>query len=327
MRRALALLVLALLAAGCAAPAAERAQADAEPLDPASDDAPAAPAPTPATPTEQRPQPRPATPANQTQQPPEEGPASNETQAHSEPGPFDPEHATEPCDSLELRSPLVTDTTGLATGWPLLQLDVVMLADPTFVAAHPDDWRVLLENLVFDASTRYEAQMGLRLRAVLIDRLPDGSLDPSAPLDGILPVARGYMTSNHPDVAFDLVALILGADYAGMVAGMVHCVGGAYTPDTAYLFSEYTGPREPIGGLFMNDIPLKVFMHEAGHLLGAHHHYSNCGEALLEYRTNDASAVCDVMINDIGLASFRFSPLNRLVMRSFVEEHGIGTAV
>ncbi len=240
---------------------------------------------------------------------------------------FEPEGTNQPCDSLRVVTPDHTDPTGLALGWNLRVLRVAIVADPTFVAAHPSDWEALLTDLVLDANAYYEPQLGLRLEPVLVDALPPGSLDINATADELFNTLRGFMNTYHAGVERDYNALILGADYVGSVAGQVDCVTGAYHPDTAYLYSEYDAPRNRSSGLFFKDIPLKVFMHETAHLLAAHHHYTNCGEALTRFDTQDALAVCGVMINDIGLASFQFSPTNRLIMRSFVEEHDVGEAI
>ncbi len=317
-------IVLALLGAGCTTPAAK--PLDATPLEPATD----TPAPSPTNTESESPETSPPSEPPSSEPEPSQPEPENETQpSQSSSRPFEPEGATQPCNSLEFRSPLTAATAGLATGWPLLALDVVMLADPTFVEAHPDDWTALLQALIDDASKHFEAQFSLRLRAILIDRLPTGTLDPSR--SDMRDVARGFMQTNHPEVSFDYTALILGADYDGTVAGQVECVGGAFTPDTAYLSTEYREERTP--SVITPDIssfadtPLKVFMHESAHLLGAHHHYTNCGEAFIGYSTDDALAACGVMINDIGLASLRFSPTNRLVVRSFVEEHRLGEPV
>jgi hypothetical protein len=250
------------------------------------------------------------------------------------PRPFEPAEPEGSCGTLGSFQPILPNPLlipGLATGWPLLRLDVAVIADPSFVRAHPADWRGLLRDLVLDANQVYEPQVGIRLNVSLVDRLPDGSLQPGSGDGQQRAVARGYMKANHPDSRHDLVAVILGADYEGSVAGQVECVHGAAYPDYAYLWSEYDGPRDGLSflgavGMFQ-DVPLKVFMHEAAHLLAAHHHYSDCAESYLDARVDDALGACDIMINDIGLASFRFGPANRLVMRSFVEATGIGEPV
>ena len=258
-------------------------------------------------------------------------PAEGNGTAHR---PFEPQEPSGSCGSLGSLEPVAPDPTlagGLALGWALLELDVALLADPAFVAAHPDDWRSLLEALVLDANLYYEDQLGLRLNLSVLDRLPDGSLAPGSGDGRQRAVARGFMHANHAEADVDMVAVALGADYEGTVAGQVECVHGAVNPDYSYLWFEYDQDRDAgtlIGsiGLF-EDIPLKTYMHETAHLLAAHHHYSDCAESYADLRTTDALGVCDIMINDVGLASFRFSPTNRLVMRSFVEDLGIGEPV
>jgi hypothetical protein len=246
-----------------------------------------------------------------------------------EPRPFEPAEPSGDCGSLGSLTPVAPDpllAPGLALGWPLLRLDIALLADPTFVAAHPGDWQSLLLDLAADASVHYEAQLGLTLNVTVLDRLPDGSLAPGTGDGRQRATARGFMHANHPDADADAVALILGADYEGTTAGQVECVHGAAYPDYGYLWTEYDSERgtgTPVsGGIgFFEDIPLKTFMHELAHLLAAHHHYGTCGRTV---RSEDLLAQCDVMINDIGLASYEFGPTNRLVVRSFVEQTGIG---
>lgn len=318
--------VLLLLGAGCLS------SSDPEPFGPTDVSATTAPSSSAPAP---EPAPEPSEPETEPETEPEAKPEAappqdNETQEPQnetrEPEPFEPEGTNKACNSLALVTPLSTDPAGLAAGWSLLELHVAMIADPYFVAAHPDDWKTLLEDLVLDANPHYEAQMGLRLVPLIIDALPPGTLSDTATPELIWDTARGFMRANHPDSAHDYVAVILGADYNGGTAGQVQCVHGAYDPDTAYLWSEYDQGREaPTGIGFFQDIPLKVFMHETAHLLAAHHHYTNCGEAAASFSPDDALALCGVMINDIGLASFQFSPTNRLIMRSFVEETGIGS--
>lgn len=261
-------------------------------------------------------------------------PASGNGTADNETGsqPFEPEDPNGSCGAFDSFTPVAPDPLlagGLATGWPLLELDIAAIADPSFVAAHPDDWQDLLRDLVLDANAYYEPQLGLRLNASLIDRLPDGSLQAGRD-DGMQrAVARGYMHANHPGADVDAVAVILGSDYEGSTAGMVECVHGAGYPDYSYLWAEYDEERvdDPPAIGVLEDLPLKIFMHELAHLLAAHHHYSTCGHPYAEARTSDLAGACDVMINDIGLASFYFSGTNRLVIRSYVEEIGIGEPV
>lgn len=235
-------------------------------------------------------------------------------------------------DSLEPIVPNPVLAAGLATGWPLLQLDVAMIADPSFQDAHPDDWEELLAELVADANVHYEEQLGIRWNISLTTGLPNGSLEAGTHDGQQRAVARGFLAEHHPGAEWDIVAVILGSDYEGAVAGEVECVHGLAYKDYAFLWSEYQEERggrslagTPIG--LLEDMPLKVFMHEAAHLLAAHHHYTNCGLPLSDLRTSDAAGVCGTMINDIGLASFRFSETNKLVMRSFVEQLGVADPV
>lgn len=258
--------------------------------------------------------------------------SSNEEQNEtSGPRPFEPQEPKGSCSSLDVIAPTSVDPTGLANGWPLLELDVAMIADPLF-ANNNESWQQLLHELVADASIYYEEQLGIRLNVSLMARLPNGTLEPGTGDGKQRSTARGFLVANHPNAEWDFVAVILGGDYEGTTAGMVECVHGLGVKDYAYLWSEYDQPREksellgtPVG--LIEDMPLKVFMHEAAHLLAAHHHYTNCVVPYIDLRLSDALGACGVMINDIGLASFRFSETNKLVMRSYVEETGAGSPI
>jgi len=265
------------------------------------------------------------------------GADDNGTGTGNQTRPFKPEPPRGECGQFGDLEPVLPTkgTVGIATGWSLLRLDLAVLADPAFAQAHPDDWKELLADLVADASAHYEAQVGLRLVPTLIDRLPDGSLEPGTGDGKQHDTARGFMHANHPNASVDFVALIVGADYEGSVAGQADCVHGAKYPDYSYVWTEYTVNRSgshsissSLGLSWVKDAPLKAFMHESAHLFAAQHHYSTCAEPLTDtYDRDDATAVCDVMMHDPSLAGFRIGALNRLVMRSYVEELGIGSPV
>jgi len=72
---------------------------------------------------------------------------------------------------------------------------------------------------------------------------------------------------------FDIVKLLTRKDIeaAGIgkgVAGIADCIGGIRFDHRSFAISE--APRGDIGGVITG--------HEVGHLMGAHHHYSNCYE-------------------------------------------------
>ena len=81
---------------------------------------------------------------------------------------------------------------------------------------------------------------------------------------------------------------------------------------------------EPISFLGFSWFPgcyTKVGIHELGHILSAHHHYSQCPTTFYDpFVTFDA---CTVMINFVDLASFDMSVTNRLVTRGWADTAGL----
>ena len=98
-----------------------------------------------------------------------------------------------------------------------------------------------------------------------------------------------------------------GGAFGDSLAGLADCIGGVAYPQNAFA----VGEADP-------EIAAKVMAHELGHLLGAHHHYANCAEAL----PNGGDNVCTLMINDVGLAALPFSTLNGTVVRGHAQLAG-----
>lgn len=86
--------------------------------------------------------------------------------------------------------------------------------------------------------------------------------------------------------------------------GQADCIGGVSNPNNAFA----VGELHP-------DLGAATLAHELGHLLGAHHHYANCAEALIQGGNN----LCTLMFMDAGLAALPFSALNGLVVRGHAQ--------
>lgn len=98
-----------------------------------------------------------------------------------------------------------------------------------------------------------------------------------------------------------------GGAFGDSLAGQADCIGGSAYPANAFAVGEAN-----------DEFGAKVMAHELGHLLGGHHHYANCAEAL----ANGGDNLCTLMINDVGLAAFPFSTLNGLVVRGHAQLAG-----
>lgn len=92
--------------------------------------------------------------------------------------------------------------------------------------------------------------------------------------------------------------------------GIAACIGGVEYADKAFAIAE--GWRRPGGDA---TYPAKVVAHELGHLMGAHHHYSNCVEGDGTMRAG-LPGVCTLMEGSLTrLVSARFGTVESAAIR------------
>jgi hypothetical protein len=105
--------------------------------------------------------------------------------------------------------------------------------------------------------------------------------------------------------------------------GFADCIGGIRYADRAFAFGS-------IDYAFEGVVPAPtvnegvIAAHEIAHLLGAHHHYSNCTEALPFGAPNGDLNPCTVMSPSASTASGTFGILERSFIRSYVAEYAKG---
>lgn len=125
-----------------------------------------------------------------------------------------------------------------------------------------------------------------------------------------------------PPAGFDVVYLALHRPIG--VGGRASCVGGVAWDRESFAIGMLT--MSGLVGVSIEGYPLpsgppipddgaKVAAHEIGHLLGAHHHFGQCG---LGFRADDPAHPCDVMFSapkqQMGLF---FGPVTGPVIRHF----------
>ena len=105
--------------------------------------------------------------------------------------------------------------------------------------------------------------------------------------------------------------------------GLANCVGGVRRADSAFAFGSLNYKWE--GTV---DIPTAnegvIAAHELGHLLGAHHHYSNCTEALPSGALRGDFNPCTTMSPFATTASSTFGLLERSFVRHYTEQYAKG---
>ena len=107
---------------------------------------------------------------------------------------------------------------------------------------------------------------------------------------------------------------------AGTVVGQADCIGGVRWDDTSFFVvsdirnieNPTTGETGTLNSLGLNpnvDATAEVLAHEMGHLMGAHHHYSNCVEGNLSSAGPTDVSPCTLMFPMVNFASLNFAAL------------------
>jgi Metallo-peptidase family M12B Reprolysin-like len=119
---------------------------------------------------------------------------------------------------------------------------------------------------------------------------------------------------------------------AGTVVGQADCIGGIRWDDTSFfVFSDIrdienptTGETGTLNSLGLNpnvDAAAEVVAHEIGHLMGAHHHYSNCVEGNLSSAGPTDVSPCTLMFPMVNFASLNFAALEGGTVRGHAVKH------
>lgn len=232
----------------------------------------------------------------------------------------------EPEDCLKLIPGLNTfaDPTGLLTSFEPRDAHLGFAVDASFVERWGEAWQQNAQEIIAVMDEFYEREVSISIETVHLVQLPidvreiDGNDDPQAVMDALIAAYEaGFGNTERDSVQF-----FLGANVAGAVAGLANCIGGAGFPAVAYVWGEADN-REPtqLGpvGLF-NDQASKIAIHEFGHMMAGHHHYSNCADGALGLSLDDINAVCGVMNNFADFAGNVFSTPNKLAIRSWADQ-------
>ncbi len=264
-------------------------------------------------------------PSNETE------PSQNETEQGGYHG-FDGE--PEDCSKLLFPGPFEVSAE-VVTGFETRVLDIVVLVDTSFVRVHGENWRDSVDFIVAKADEVYQREVQLAVEIVAVYEIPADYLDlvdtnhvgTTGPASEesrlILDQSRRYMDDFHGELDRDLVYTFVGASVAGSIAGQAECIGGARYKDAAYGWGEADELNDgqligPTGWFHYSGI--KVIIHEIGHILGAHHHYQECGTPITNSIPHDLLGACSIMTNVVDFASFQFSNLNKMAIRGWAEE-------
>lgn len=119
---------------------------------------------------------------------------------------------------------------------------------------------------------------------------------------------------------------------AGTVVGQADCIGGIRWDDTSFFVASdirsienpSTGTTGTLNSMGLNpnvDAAAEVIAHEIGHLMGAHHHYSNCVEGNLTSGAPNDVSPCTLMFPAVNFASLNFAALEGSTVRGHAVNH------
>lgn len=242
----------------------------------------------------------------------------------------------EHCFSLDppaaVAAPVVHDTTSRIPLEVRVLLDVAEAPQITALRTDGDpdndaEAEAMLDAVVAELAPNFEGAIETYARLAIdlqlsYDVLSTGDDEPSSTVQLIAQAKEQYGGAVPEGV--DVVYVATDNLVEGAVAGQADCVGGMAYDEHSFASGRVDRPEEPLdflGATFFAQTNVIVFAHEVGHLLGAHHHFTNCVESMAHYPgTSDALAVCGVMINDVGLAGDVFSTVNSVVVRGYANE-------
>lgn len=131
--------------------------------------------------------------------------------------------------------------------------------------------------------------------------------------------ATGGSRPAGTDVVYALTSKDLTSAGQTSVAGQADCIGGVAFGGRAFAVGEEIDPRLPesqvLGLRFFAELSAKTLAHELGHLLGAHHHYANCVEALIPALAESRVEPCTLMFNDLSFQRLQFGQVEALAVR------------
>ncbi|HEV8580407.1 MAG TPA: zinc-dependent metalloprotease family protein [Thermoanaerobaculia bacterium] len=208
--------------------------------------------------------------------------------------------------------PAAVGISGITDAGQIVSLDVAVLLDSVSLG---------LGNQIMAKAAEAYAPLGLDLRAVSYRSVTFTGTEGA----DLIQQAKNYYGGVRPKGS-DLVYVLTSKDITNGgntgLAGLADCIGGVRFPYHAFAVGEAVGiDPAPIGPfvLEVNAHP-EIAAHELGHLMGAHHHYANCVEGILEGEANDLSP-CTLMFNFVDFQSLNFSQVNRAVVRGHAVQY------
>lgn len=194
-----------------------------------------------------------------------------------------------------------------------LQIRVMFEAgDKRVVSRHMDTTEVAFERIGIDVDVSYD-----RVR-VPEEWGDQGGIFPDAGSAEHFELMKNRYGGERPE---EVDVVYFFSRYWG--GGMADCIGGVRFPDRAFAFGSVDYAVEGIVPVPTVDEGV-IAAHEIGHLLGAHHHYSNCVEAPIQGALAGQPAACTTMSPSAIAASAFFGLLETSFVRHYTKKYAQG---
>jgi hypothetical protein len=180
-----------------------------------------------------------------------------------------------------------------------------------------------VEALLEPGAVSYDAiDIDLGYDYALLDPLDDDGnpINRNYASGALLQQAKDAVGGTRP-TGIDMVYLLTDQSITD-AAGRADCIGGIRYDQHAFAVGEVSEPLNFLGANFYTDGTAKIFVHEIGHLLGAHHHYANCAEGVPAINVEGRDpAHCTVMFNFLDFLTFQFSTVSGAVVRGHADDY------
>ncbi|MGQ0434036.1 MAG: hypothetical protein ACT452_16720 [Microthrixaceae bacterium] len=240
---------------------------------------------------------------------------------------LDGERQIQPC--LEAY-PTALGVSGVTDDGARIDLDILLLLDGITVTraqqvvaqsmATYDDIDVNLDIVEYDTS--FSAPSAGQVQDL------SGGVRGSITIEDLFAATKAHVGGVRPDgvdVVFTLTDKEIGEDTDGDgqvdelgVLGVADCIGGVRFDDRSFGIGEAWADQ--LGGwpLEQHKTAALVFVHEVGHIMGAHHHYAECATAQRPHENNprvDPRHPCTMMFPSAGPNNHVMSAVEAVTIR------------
>lgn len=197
---------------------------------------------------------------------------------------------------------------GIVTGWGTqVTYDIIVVSDKPFTERY-SDWAASQLSHMNRIDGYYTNNFNIQIQVVAQSADTAGTIYTSSSSGGLLSQLRNAWLSDG--TARETVHLLSERDFNGNTVGQAYCIGGAHSKLLHYTVTQTDGYSEFAAS--------EITAHEFGHMMSAHHHYSNCHDTALSPSTQPCTVMTPA-VNFLNNAVI-FSMLSRSTIREYGED-------